>query len=36
MHKSDGLNEEELNAIHDDTLSYIGKFKFLYIRWSIY
>nr|AAS21348.1 ENSANGG00000019048-like protein [Oikopleura dioica] len=23
MHKSDGLNEEELNAIHDDTLSYI-------------
>jgi len=23
MHKSDGLNEEELNQIHDDTLGYI-------------
>ena len=29
MHKSDGLNEEELNQIHDDTLGYIGKIFFL-------
>jgi Ras-related GTP-binding protein C/D len=30
MHKSDGLNEEELNQIHDDTLNYIGKIFFLF------